>query len=260
MKILAIETTGRYGSASVIDEEGRVYSASSCSEMDHLRGIISLIDEAIAEAGISKGDLTHIASDIGPGSFTGIRIGVTTARTMAQMLELPCIAVSSLESMADRALPCALAKGARYVVPMINARRGQTYAGAYEAADTTDNEHSFLIATMEEKQYMIDEILKALKTRLSGEPEAVVCFTGDGIDAYRETIEEVMPEGSFVYADEDHRYQHSETVAGIALAKAIAGDTKTYDELMPEYMRLAEAEQRLKAGTLSDKIRKPVGV
>lgn len=260
MKILAIETTGRYGSASVIDEAGRVSSASSCSEMDHLRGIISLIDEAISGAGISKKELTHIASDIGPGSFTGIRIGVTTARTMAQMLGLPCIAVSSLESMARRVLSDAISKGALYVVPVINARRRQTYAGAYEAVFTSDNEKQSLIPAMEEKQYMIDELLGALKVKLEEQPGAVIYFTGDGIDAYGDIIEETMPDGSYVYAGEGLRYQHSEAVARIALDKAAAGETVGYDELLPEYMRLAEAEQRLKAGTLSDKIRKPVGV
>ena len=66
--------------------------------------------------------------------------------------------------------------------------------------------------------------------------------------------------GQYDLADEDLRYQHAESVAVIAHRKADAGETLTYDELMPEYMRLAEAEQRLRAGTLSDRIRKPVKI
>ena len=112
MKILALETTGRYGSAAVIDDEGRLFSAASGEEMNHLRGMISLIDEAVVSAGISKNDLTHVAASIGPGSFTGIRIGVTTARTMAQMLGLPCIGVSSIEALARGALSKAISEGA----------------------------------------------------------------------------------------------------------------------------------------------------
>jgi tRNA threonylcarbamoyladenosine biosynthesis protein TsaB len=138
MKILAIETTGKYGSASVIDDEGRIWSAESREEMNHLKGIISLIDEALAAAGITKNDLTHIAASIGPGSFTGIRIGVTTARTMAQMLDIPCIAVSSIEALAEGALSDAISAGALYVVPIINARRHQTYGAIYEAEFTSD--------------------------------------------------------------------------------------------------------------------------
>ena len=255
MKILAIETTGKYGSASVIDDDGRVFSASSSEEMNHLRGMITLIDEAIRKAGITKYDLTHIAASAGPGSFTGIRIGVTTARIMSQMLGIPCIAVSTLEAMAKRALGKAVSSGALYVVPVINARRHQTYAGVYEAVFTTDHEQQSAVAVMEERQYMIEELIEELRTRLSVYDGAAALFTGDGIDAYRNIIESSMTEGSYMFTDEDLRYQHSESVAEIALGKANAGETLEYDELMPEYMRLAEAEQRLRAGTLSDRIK-----
>lgn len=249
MKILAIETTGKYGSASVIDDEGRIWSAESREEMNHLKGIISLIDEALKAAGITKDDLTHIAASIGPGSFTGIRIGVTTARTMAQMLDIPCIAVSSIEALAEGSLSAAISADALYVVPIINARRHQTYGAIYEAEFTSDYEHQALNLISEEKQYMIEELLE----KISGQP---AFFTGDGIDAYKDIIEATLPAGSYKYADEAIRYQSAEAVAVIALRKAKVGDTLTFDKLMPEYMRLAEAEQRLKAGTLSDKIRK----
>lgn len=253
MKILAIETTGKYGSAAVIDETGNVFSAESRAEMNHLCGMMTLIDNALHEAGISKNELTHIAASEGPGSFTGIRIGVTTARVMAQMLDLPCIGVSTLEAMAQRVLDAAISAGAVYVVPVINARRHQTYAGVYEAVFTTDHEQQSLIPVMQEKQYMIEELLSDM-------PGNAVYFTGDGIDAYKEIIESSLPKGTYVFAGEDLRYQHAEAVAKIALKKAKAGETVTYDALLPEYMRLAEAEQRLRAGTLSERIRKPVQI
>ena len=258
MKILAIETTGKYGSASVIDETGLVFSASSSEEMNHLRGMIVLIDEAVRKAGITKDDLTHVAASVGPGSFTGIRIGVTTARIMSQMLNIPCIAVSTLEAMAVRALEKAISSEALYVVPIINARRHQTYAGVYEAVFTADGGQRSAIPVMEEKQYMIEELLEELKKRMREYDGAVAFFTGDGIDAYADIIGSIMTEGSYVFADEDLRYQHAGSVAEIALRKARAGESLAFNELLPEYMRLAEAEQRLRAGTLSDRIKKPL--
>ena len=260
MKVLAIETTGKYGSASVIDDDGRVFSAASSEEMNHLRGMITLIDEAVHEAGITKDELTHVAASAGPGSFTGIRIGVTTARIMSQMLGIPCIAVPTLEAMAVRALDKAISAGALYVVPVINARRHQTYAGVYEAVFTSDGEHQSAVPVMEEKQYMIEELLAELQARMAEYSGAVAFFTGDGIDAYADIIEGTMDPDSYVFADEELRYQHADSVAKTALARARAGETLAYNELMPEYMRLAEAEQRLKAGTLSDRIRKPVKI
>lgn len=274
MNILAIETTGKYGSASVINETGEVFSAVSTEEMNHLKGMMILIDEAIREAGIDKSELTHIAASVGPGSFTGIRIGVVTARVMAQMLGLPCISVSSLEAMAERVLDAAVSAGSLYVVPVINARRHQTYAGVWEAEFTSDYEQKTLCAVMEEKQYMIEELLAALSSKIaeleaeaSGRAQSLkdmlgnaVFFTGDGIDAYKEIIESSLPDGLYTFAGEELRYQHAESVARIALRKAKADKVLSYNELMPEYMRLAEAEQRLKAGTLSDRIRKPVQI
>ncbi len=100
MYILTLETTGKYGSAAVIDEHGSVFSATSGDVMNHLQDIITLTESCLEKAGISTSQLTHVAASVGPGSFTGIRIGVTTARTLGQVLKIPCIAVSTLEAMA----------------------------------------------------------------------------------------------------------------------------------------------------------------
>ncbi|MBR0400033.1 MAG: tRNA (adenosine(37)-N6)-threonylcarbamoyltransferase complex dimerization subunit type 1 TsaB [Mogibacterium sp.] len=293
MYVLAIETTGKYGTAAVIRDDGCVFAASSDTEMNHLRDIISISDEAIKRAGIDKMDLTHVAASRGPGSFTGIRIGVTTARTLSQILGIPCVAVSSLEAMAYRVLDAAADASCTYVVPLINARRHQVYAGIWEIAraensnadasendsgkdqkrdnirDNIKNRYS-LKASGDEKQYMIEELLDELKKRIcnkdgigskagTGSPAAVF-FTGDGIDAYSDIIHETLAAGIFIEADESIRYQHAEDVARIAIKKAAAGQTLSYNELLPEYMRLAEAEQRLKAGTLSEKIKKAGGL
>ena len=175
------------------------------------------------------------------------------------MLGIPCIAVSSLEAMAGRVLSEAIAAGALYVVPVINARRHQTYAGAWQAVFTSDGENQSIISEMPEKQYMIEDLLAEL-TDKAAEKGAKVFFTGDGIDAYEDIIRNAFGEKEIgdllILADEGIRYQDAGSVAEIALTKAEKGDTLTYDRLLPEYMRLSEAEQRLRDGTLSDKIRK----
>lgn len=259
INILALETTGKYGSAAVISEDGMVHCASSGTEMNHLKDIITISDEAVRMAGITKEDLTHVAASAGPGSFTGIRIGVTTARTLGQMLGIPCIAVSSLEAMARRVLGIAISEDALYVAAIINARRHQTYAGVWQAEYTSDYEMQCLNEELPEKQYMIEELLETM-TEKAAKTGGKVFFTGDGIDAYAEIIKEAFEKkgipGLMVFADEKVRYQSAETVAEIALVKAGRNETLSYDELLPEYMRLSEAEQRLREGTLSDKIRK----
>ena len=241
MLVLALETTGKYGSAALIDGKGNIACSSSSTEMNHLKDIVFLADECIKKMGVEKKDIDYIATDIGPGSFTGIRIGVTTARTMAQMLGLKCIAVSSLEALALEAIPETGDEEYQYVCPIINARRHQTYAGMWMVDG--------FVEELPQKQYMIEEIIDEVK-KLDGK----VLFTGDGIDAYASIIEETLPSDKFAYTSEPCRYQTAEFIAWLALDKIKDGKAVSYGELMPNYMRLSEAEQRLKEGTLSKKI------
>ena len=155
--------------------------------------------------------------------------------------------------MAYRVLEDASRNNADIVVPIINARRHQTYAGSWNVIFAMDAGILSLTELHEEKQYMIEELLGQLK-----ETGSVIYFTGDGIDAYESIIRETLPQGSYILAGEDLRYQHAGAVAERALKYARAGRTVAYDDLMPEYMRLAEAEMRLKEGTLSDKIRRTI--
>lgn len=245
MYILALETTGKYGSAAVINDEHAAFNVSSNNEMNHLQDIISISVAAIKDAGITKSDLTHIACSVGPGSFTGIRIGVTTARTLAQSLGLPCIAVSSLRALATRASRAANKNSCTLILSCLNARRNQTYAGLWQLDGDT------LTDVMPEKQYMIQDILAEIKTL-----GKKVFITGDAIDAYQEIIEQTLSADSFVLADTSVRYQSAESVADLALEYVNAGNTLSFDKLLPNYMRLAEAEQKLRAGTLSNKISK----
>lgn len=241
MYILALETTGKYGSASVIDESGRCVTASSREEMNHLKEIITLTEESIQQAGITKKELTHIAASVGPGSFTGIRIGVTTARTMGQVMNLPCISVSSLEGMALHGMN--IREKETLLCPIINARRHQTYSGAWTISDGE------LKSVLPEKQYMMEELLSELQKR-----EGKILFIGDGIDAYEDIIADTLDPSRYSLADRERRYPDSEWVAKVALRKALQGETCFYKELLPNYMRKSEAEMRLEAGTLSKKI------
>ncbi|MDO4383551.1 MAG: tRNA (adenosine(37)-N6)-threonylcarbamoyltransferase complex dimerization subunit type 1 TsaB [Eubacteriales bacterium] len=241
MYILALETTGKYGSASVIDESGQCVTASSREEMNHLKEIITLTEESIERAGITKADLTHVAASVGPGSFTGIRIGVTTARTLGQVMNLPCISASSLEGMALHGLN--MGGENRLICPIINARRHQTYSGVWKVSEGE------LESILPEKQYMIEDLLSELQ-----ELEGSVLFIGDGIDAYENIIAETLTSEKYSLAGRECRYPDSEWVAKVALRKALQGETCFYKELLPNYMRKSEAEMRLEAGTLSRKI------
>lgn len=240
MHILALETTGKYASAAVVDESGIIVEASSQAEMNHLKEIISLADECMNKAGIGKSEITHVAASVGPGSFTGIRIGVTTARAMGQMLGIPCVQVPTLDAMVSSAH----SRESRYVCAIINARRRQTYAKLCEI--DCDGRSRVILPG---RQYMIEEVCECIK-KLDGK----VMFTGDGIDAYEKIITDMLEDGTYEFQPVESRYQSAKSVAQIAWARAKCGMTVSYNELMPEYMRKSEAEMRLEEGTLSKKI------
>lgn len=240
MYILALETTGKYCSASIVDEHGATVTCTSENDMNHLKDIISLTDECLKEANISKNEITHVAASVGPGSFTGIRIGVTTARAMAQVLDIPCVSVPTLEAM----IAGAATREVKYVCAIINARRRQTYAMLSEV-DYDGRSRVILPA----KQYMIEEVCECIR-KLDGN----VKFTGDGIDAYEKIIAEMLDEGTYSFEPVESRYQSAKSVAKLAWARAMCGMAVPYNELMPEYMRKSEAEMRLEEGTLSKKI------
>ena len=98
MIILAIETTGPKASVALINENGDITEKTSDEEVNHLRGLVPMIKELIDEYGCAVSDIRYVAASVGPGSFTGIRIGVATARALAQAWTVQTISVPTLES------------------------------------------------------------------------------------------------------------------------------------------------------------------
>lgn len=250
--ILAIETTGRHASAAVLKYEDQIeteFLRSSLNDMNHLVDLMSLIDDVLSEAGIEIKDVDVVSPSIGPGSFTGIRIGVATARALSQALNTDCMPVRTLRGMVeldrDRQM-----KSSHYVCTAINARRGQTYAALWKI-----DENGKVEEILEQRQYMIDELLSEILEVCNNEKLPIV-FCGDGSDSYRTQLEEKLSvtEILFEIAPDENRYQNAGAVARAAFSQIKAGKKLiSYDKLLPYYMRKTEAEMRLEQGELSEK-------
>ncbi|MGN0714526.1 MAG: tRNA (adenosine(37)-N6)-threonylcarbamoyltransferase complex dimerization subunit type 1 TsaB, partial [Anaerovoracaceae bacterium] len=201
MYILAIETTGPQCSVALVSGDGgcRVLGMESSAEaLSHLRDLVPLTEKLLSHLNVAKSALSHIAVSAGPGSFTGIRIGVTTARALGQALNLPVIAVPTLDAFAYKEAVCGTAEpvgtsdaacdanpvgtsgteGAANPVAcaILNARRGQVY-GKIEG-------------WLPGCPCMLTDVLDILKSadgpvKKAGRP---VLFFGDGIDAYEGRI------------------------------------------------------------------------
>ncbi|MCI7146382.1 MAG: tRNA (adenosine(37)-N6)-threonylcarbamoyltransferase complex dimerization subunit type 1 TsaB [Clostridiales bacterium] len=237
MNILAIETTGAFASvaAAYADvSEGRLAEfeirahVQGHDEFSHLQNLTPQIDEALSDAGLKIGDVDAIAVSCGPGSFTGIRIGVSTARALAQVLDLPCIPVLSLKALSMR-----IDGEGALVCPILDARRSQVYGAGYAPEEI-----------IPPGPYTLEEFLD--KVEESGRERVI--FMGDGVDKYAKAIEDRASAGGVRvdFAPEDVRYQDAETVALQGARLAAEGRSCSYGELEPEYMRMAEAERRLR--------------
>lgn len=239
MNILAIETTGASASVAVINETGQIFEEYSTETLNHLQFLMPMVEKVLEKSKLQINDLTAIAASEGPGSFTGIRIGVSSARALAQALEIDCISVPTLKTFLYN-----IENYKGVLCPIFDARRSQVYGGAYKwGAD-----HSIL-QLVEGKAYMLAELLELLKIVLEkGQDE--VTFLGDGVEPYKAQIEEWQNSSlnsniQVKFADAESRYQKSSSVAKLALELFNEGKICGYNELKPNYMRKAEAERKL---------------
>ncbi len=237
MYILAIETTGPYGSVALISDKNEIAGHKVSKEsMSHLKDLMPMVRDMLGEVGASEKDICAIACDAGPGSFTGIRIGVSTARALAQIWGLPCVKVSSLTSALLKDRPGGMSSEDAVVCVILNARRRQVYG--------------FIDGYLEPGPWMIDDVIRIAKEEIKGSRE--ILFYGDGIDSYSKILEEAF-EGTeirYTFAPLEMRYQDAVEIARAGLIDYTSGTTLDFKELLPEYMREAEAETKLKAGEL----------
>lgn len=253
MRILGIETTGPFCSAAILDGDD-IEERLSEDKLNHLTALTPMIEELLSCGGFRLADMDAIAVSAGPGSFTGIRIGVSTGRGLSQVSGVPLISVPTLF-----AFGCSEYEGnkAGTVCPLLNARRRQVYAGAY-------NDFCEIVPG---GPYMLDEFLEKTFAAVSGQ----LLFVGDGVDAYSDMIEEICLRNGYLPADDGaagatkqatgtflmkSKYQDAAGVCEMAADMIADPDTfgerlgLSYNELKPEYMRMTEAEQRLRDGTL----------
>lgn len=245
MYILGFETTGPICSVALLDLDNpnRIFIVNGKEPMSHLKDLTRYAKILMEDEGVAMDGIAAVAASIGPGSFTGIRIGVTSARAVAQALNVPCIAVPTLDVFRLRS------DRKSVVVPIFNARRGQVYGAIF--SETKD--------VLAPGPYMLEDVLAELKGYMVGKCSAgcaaeslCVVFYGDGVDAYMERLIEFKEASDFdiEFAPEEARYQTADLVIQYAADKSAKSETCAVEELLPDYMRKAEAEQKLEDGTL----------
>ena len=226
MIVLAFDTATRATVAVVRGVDGGHFQArhdpSAGERPGHASRLLGLIGEALGEARLALTDVTRVGVGVGPGSFTGLRIGVATARGLAQALAVPLVPVSTLRALAAGAAEEA-GRASRPILAVLDARRGETFAAAYAGPQE-------LMAPAA----MPPAALVQAVARLSASPVAV----GDGAVRFRADLQAA---GAAIPADESPLHR----VAGRQLGGlAAASDPAALDAVLPHYLRPPDAQRR----------------
>ena len=225
MKILSLETSAKSASAAVTENGTVLASSYQCSGLTHSRTLMPMVEDMLRNAELRLSDMDAVAVAAGPGSFTGLRIGVAAAKGLAWGGKLPCYGVSTLEAMA---LSLGVWQG--YVCPVMDARRSQVYNALFYV------NQGKLERITPDRAISLAELGEEIKNK----PE-LVFLVGDGSNLCYNTLLETVP--NLVLPPEHRMHQRAVGVALAAQQKIDAGESGDGAALTPNYLRLSQAER-----------------
>ena len=221
MLILAFESSAKAASVALVRDGALISQYSQCTALTHSRTLLPLAEDMLKNAELKVSDVDLIAVAHGPGSFTGIRIGVSTVKGLSWAADKPCVGVSTLEAMAWHGL----AAGG-YVCPVMDARRAQVYNAIFKI------EEGRPIRVTEDRPIALEELAEEVRAL-----NAPVFLVGDGTELTKRYLDKAgIP---CVAAPENLRWQ---SAWGVAMAAADKPPVCS-EELLCVYLRLSQAER-----------------
>ncbi len=219
MKILAIDTSALTATAAILSEDMLIGEISTTTKLTHSQTIMPMIDELLKKVSLDITDIDLFACSEGPGSFTGLRIGIGTIKGLAYGLGKPVVGVSTLEALAYNIDVTDLV-----ICPIMDARRGQVYNGLYRYNDGE------LSCIEEPRALSIEELCEELTER--------TIFVGDGVNVHKEKIKELLGDKA-VFSSPQNLLQRAGSVAFAALKK----EAVSAEDLTAVYLRKPQAER-----------------
>lgn len=219
MKILVLDTSALTATAAVLDGDTIVCEESTTTKLTHSQTIMPMVDDLLSKASLDISDIDLFACSVGPGSFTGLRIGIGTIKGLAYGCGKKVCAVSTLEALAHN-----IPFSDFLIAPIMDARREQVYNALYRW------ENGRLITIEEPRAISIEELCNSLNEK--------TVFVGDGVKVYKEKIGVLLGDKA-LFAPPSHRLQRASCVAMAALSKEATDPA----ELSAVYLRKPQAER-----------------
>lgn len=230
MKILSLECSATPASVAII-EDGKILSSCYVNvKLTHSQTLLPMIESALKSALLSINDIDGFAISNGPGSFTGVRIGISAIKGLSIAKNLPCVGVSTLYAMAQNftdydCIVCAT----------MDARCNQVYNALFDITN------GVVTRLCEDRALMCDELVNELR-RLSQNGKNII-IAGDGTDIFFPFAQNIQ---NVKKSQPQSRYQNAVGVGLTARSYFENGNTVSAEELLPKYLRLPQAERELK--------------
>ena len=224
MNVLGIDTCCMAATAAVITDDRLAAQVVQNNKKTHSQKIMPMIDFMLREAEMTVGDIDCFAAAAGPGSFTGVRIGIATIKALAHAAGKPCAAVSTLHALAYN-----VADFGGIICPILDARRGQVYNALFKGGS--------LDRITDDRALSAEELCDELE-----QMDESVIFVGDGLPVLAEMINKRLGRRA-VFAKRSQRMNLAASVAEIGYDMLLLGDVCGYSELKPQYLRLSQAER-----------------
>lgn len=248
MKILAIDSSGMVASVAVLTDTKLLGEYTINYKKTHSQTLLPMIDRVVSFLEMDLKEVDAIAVTTGPGSFTGLRIGVATAKGLAQALDKPIIEVPTLEGLAYNM--CGLCNDG-FVCSIMDARRNQVFTGIYyyEECDDKDNQYKKYtkqVVKMPACAMDIEELIEKIN-----EMGQKVVFVGDGVDTFAQIIDSNI-KVPYEISNVSIRQQKASSIGALAIEYMKEGKLSDASMVKPEYLRMSQAERQLKEKQLKE--------
>jgi len=229
MRVLAIDTSTSMAGIAVSDESGLLAEYMLRDMKTHSQKLVPMLNDMLNSLQLTAADIDIYAAITGPGSFTGLRIGVTTIKSLAYAVKKPTVGITSLDALAN----AAAVREDTVVCPMMDARNNQVYTALYKTRN----------GLMENFTGYMGVHVSVLVGHIEEQfGDASILFTGDGVKLHKDFLK-IELKDRCIFAPDFALQQMAASAAQLALSRALRGDVHSSMELTPFYLRPSQAER-----------------
>ena len=233
MKMLAIDTSSKRCSVCILENNNVLINLYNDDEKTHSVKLMPMIDKAFYRTGLTLNDISALSCCVGPGSFTGVRIGIATIKAFADVKNIPVIGVSSLETLAYNIKDLALESNT-LICSLIDAKNNNVYCGLYSFTSSKCN----TIAIFAEN---INITIEKIKEIMHINNFSNIVFVGDATEIHSSLLSSEF--NNIKFASDNQNYQSGVSLANAGLSKFLEGNYGDSSSLTPIYLKKSQAER-----------------